>query len=133
MRSQIASSLTICTAFLVAIGCGQTAPPAPPVGAKTGTVTVVVKPSADADPTTNVIENVADGTTLESVMRQINGVSVQGSGTNAFVDSIGATETGAADGWIFKVDGEFANQGVGQTVLHPPTTITWTYGSYDGS
>ena len=57
-------------------------------------------------------------------------VKVDGSGTTAFVDKIGERATDSTDGWTFKVDGEFANQGIGGTVLTPPTTVTWSFGAY---
>ena len=71
--------------------------------------------------------------TIRAVMRGIDELTVNlsGSGSSAFVDSIGGLSTDASQGWTFKVDGEFANQGIGLTVLHPPTTVVWTYGSFE--
>ena len=55
-------------------------------------------------------------------------ITMRGSGLTAFVDGIGDKSTSGSEGWTFKVDGQFANQGIGSTALSPPTTITWSYG-----
>ncbi|WP_197455449.1 DUF4430 domain-containing protein [Stieleria neptunia] len=116
---------------LIAIGCGQTPPP-PAADAAVGEVTLEIQPD-DSISETIQVPDVADGTTLEAVMRMVEQVpvSVSGSGSTAFVDSIGEVKTDAGQGWTFKVDGAFANQGIGQTVLHPPTTVTWSYGAFE--
>ncbi|PAY16710.1 hypothetical protein CKO51_25050 [Rhodopirellula sp. SM50] len=116
---------------LVAVGCGQTPPP-PAADAAVGVVTIEIQ-SADAATQSIQVPDIADGTTLETVMRMVEQVpvSVSGSGSTAFVDSIGDVKTDASQGWTFKVDGAFANQGIGQTVLHPPTTVTWSYGTFE--
>ncbi len=81
-------------------------------------------------PLTIEIEDVRTGTTLEQVMRSITQIpiSVRGSGVTAFIDGIGEQTSSGNEGWVFRVDGIHANQGVGSTVLTPPTTITWFYG-----
>jgi len=114
------------------IGCNSKPPP-PAVDASRGTVTMQFKVGDELESIT--IEQVADGETLESVMRKISdvAVSLRGSGTTAFVDAIGETATNSSEGWTFKVDGEWSDQGVGATVLHPPTTITWEFGRWDGA
>nr|WP_286177754.1 DUF4430 domain-containing protein [Rhodopirellula sp. JC639] len=116
---------------MIAVGCSRTPPP-PAADANVGVVTVEIL-SGDTDKRSIQVPDVADGATLESVMRMVEEVpvSVSGSGTTAFVDSIGDVQTDATQGWTFKVDGEFANQGIGQTVLHPPTTVTWSYGAFE--
>ncbi|QEF97241.1 hypothetical protein Mal15_12800 [Stieleria maiorica] len=115
----------------IAVGCDRTPPP-PAADANVGVVTIEIR-SGDTDKQSIQVPDVADGATLESVMRMVDQVpvSVSGSGTTAFVDSIGDVQTDATQGWTFKVDGEFANQGIGQTVLHPPTTVTWSYGAFE--
>ena len=47
--------------------------------------------------------------------------------------AIGDRATNSTDGWTFKVDQEFANQGIGSTSLNPPTTVTWSFGDFDGA
>ena len=98
---------------------------------ETGTVTVEIKGSGA--PLTLEIADVRQGTTLEEVMRSVTQVSVsmRGSGVTAFVDQIGEQAASGSEGWVFRVDGVHANQGVGSTVLTPPTTITWVYGDAD--
>ena len=118
-----------CLGLLLLSSCNQqtTDPVADPQ--TVGTVTIEFDQTTDLE--TAKIENVAAGTTLEQVMRDMKDVKIQGSGTSAFVAAIGKAKTTGGKGWTFKVDGEWANQGVGGTKLTPPTTITWSYGSYD--
>jgi hypothetical protein len=95
---------------------------------ETGTVTLEIQGS---DPPLRIeIEDVRTGTTLEKVMRSVTQIpiSIRGSGVTAFVDSIGEQAASGSEGWVFRVDGVHANQGVGSTVLTPPATITWVYG-----
>ena len=98
----------------------------------TETVTIIIYGDRANEPTKFLINEVADGTTLESVMRLIDEIEmeIKGSGTTAFVESISDQKNDAARGWTFKVDGDFANQGIGSTALHPPTTVEWTYGDF---
>ena len=110
-------------------GCSRSAPVRGPV--KTGTVTIEVK---FADETHQaVMENVASGTTLESVLREVSQpeFSIKGTGVTAFVDRIGDQSTDATQGWTYRIDGAFSNQGVGTATLDPPTTITWEFGSME--
>ena len=81
---------------------------------------------------TITIDDVTQGTTLETVMRGIDEIEmdISGSGTTAFVNRIGDVATGSTEGWTFEVDGEYAKQGIGSTKLSPPTTVAWSYGSY---
>ncbi len=99
--------------------------------ADAGTVTLSIE-SVDADPLVVEVPGVATGTTLETVMRSLDGVDVDitGSGTTAFVNSIEGKATGGNEGWTFQVDGEPAKQGIGSTVLDPPVEIEWSYGSF---
>ena len=96
--------------------------------AESGTVTLEIQGSDSA----KIIEiaDVQTGTTLEQVMRSITQIpiSIRGSGVTAFVDGIGEQTSIGNKGWVFRVDGIHANQGVGSTVLTPPATITWVYG-----
>jgi len=117
------------TILFVVLGCSRSAPVAEPQRS-TGTVTIQITVSGDMQ--SIQLPNIATGTTLETVMRLIEEVPVKvdGSGTTAFIDKIGDQATNSADGWTFKVDGEHANQGIGGTVLTPPTTVTWSFGEY---
>ena len=118
-------------ALLTLSGCQQQ-PAAPSADAAKGTVTLEINDGNQKE--SFQVTDVADGSTLESVMRDFTQIPVvvQGSGTTAFVESIGDTATSQSEGWTFQVDGKFANQGVGKTILHPPTTVTWSYGDWDG-
>ncbi len=74
-----------------------------------------------------MVNDVADGTTLESVMRSIDSLDVKitGSGTTAFVHQINGRSASGSQGWTFTVDGQRASKGAGTTKLHPPTTVKW--------
>ena len=95
---------------------------------ESGTVKLEIRGSDP--PVTIEIADVQTGTTLEQVMRSVTQIpiSIRGSGVTAFVDAIGERASSGGEGWVFRVDGVHANQGVGSTVLTPPTTITWIYG-----
>ncbi len=128
---------TILALVCLTVGCDSSQQVASPNKAAeqnvaTGDVTFQFQSTDDAPVKEIVVNDVADGTTLEELMRTLDGVSVKGSGTTAFVDKIDDVQTGGSEGWTFKVDGEFAKQGVGKTILHPPTTISWRFGSFDG-
>ena len=55
---------------------------------------------------------------------------IRGSGETAFIESIGGIEPSDGEGWLFKVDGEFAMQGVGSTKLTPPSKVRWSLGTF---
>jgi hypothetical protein len=116
--------------FFVA-GC-RSDPPPPAADASVGIVTLLIQ-SDDGSVHSIEVDDVADGSTLESVMSSVEQIPVEmsGSGLNAFVESIGGISTDSSQGWTFKIDGEFANQGIGQTVLHPPTTVQWSFGEFE--
>ncbi|TWU45769.1 hypothetical protein Q31b_09450 [Novipirellula aureliae] len=118
-------------------GCGAS-------NVETTVNTVDQEVSADAGSVTIIIQSergekeferteIAPGATVESVMRAVDEIPVviEGSGMTAFVHSIDGIETGSNEGWTFKVNGDFAKQGIGSTMIVPPATLTWTYGSYN--
>ena len=117
------------------VGCSTKTPVAESTSAEdrqnTGTVTIEIH--SDSMNRTIEVPSVAQGTTLEEVMRSIDEVDVQlsGSGTTAFVNQIGDTATQSAEGWTFRVDGEWANEGIGTTKLAPPTTVAWQFGTME--
>ncbi|MDG2223557.1 MAG: DUF4430 domain-containing protein [Rubripirellula sp.] len=99
--------------------------------AVTGVVTIEI---VDGDETQTVeLPEIEAGTTLEQIMRSITDpvISIRGSGVTAFVDQIGEQGTSGSEGWVFRVDGEFAKQGVGSTTIDPPATVTWSYGGME--
>ena len=89
---------------------------------------VVVVINAPSGQTFQLIEGVKAGASLETVMTQVSDVKITGSGETAFVHQIGEVETGLREGWTYEVDGEFANVGIGQYTLQPPTVVIWSYG-----
>ena len=91
-----------------------------------GTVTIEIE--SDEEVLTLKIDGVREGETVESVMRRIEQVpiTIHGKGPTAFVDQIGERATNRSEGWTYRVDGEFAMQGIGQLELSPPTTIRST-------
>lgn len=116
---------------LLVAGC-QSEPPPPASDASVGVVTLLIQ-SDDGSVNSIEVGDVADGATLESVMRSVDRIPVEmsGRGSTSFVESIGGITTDSSQGWTFKVDGEFANEGIGQTVLHPPTTVQWSFGEFE--
>ena len=133
---------------LLAVGCGGSPPseatavadnspdvavaadPAPSESSDKKTGTVRFEFTVDGNTETLEVEDVAEGTTLETVMRGIEdpAIKMRGSASTAFVESIGENATTGTKGWVFEIDGEFANEGVGSIELEPPVTISWTYG-----
>ena len=93
-----------------------------------GQVVIVVETSTGRSIQT--IGEIAAGTTLEAVMRQATELNIvlTGTGTTAFVHQIGEVQTGLREGWTYEVDGEFANVGIGQYQLTPPSIVRWSYG-----
>jgi Domain of unknown function (DUF4430) len=127
--------------FLVALllaGCNsQYIPiPAPAVPATatttpTGTSGVVtVEFQINGETKTVKVADVAEGATVEAVMQSIEGIPIElhGSGVTAFIHSIAGKSTSGTEGWTYKVNGQFANEGIGSTTLTPPATITWEFG-----
>jgi hypothetical protein len=112
------------------IGCGS-APPPPAVDAARATVTLEFNLGDEVK--TIDVPDVADGTTLETVLRGVDEIAItlHGSGNTAFVQAIGDTATDASQGWTYKVDGQWSATGVGTTVLHPPTTVSWAFGDWE--
>jgi len=100
----------------------------PETTVETGTVTLKIQGPGGL--LSIELSEVATGTTLEDAMRSVTQIpiSIRGSGVTAFVDAIGEQKSSGSEGWVFQVDGVHAKQGVGSTVLTPPTTITWVYG-----
>ncbi|MEP0426601.1 DUF4430 domain-containing protein [Rhodopirellula bahusiensis] len=113
-------------------GCGgSTAPVQPPViedYVSTGEVTLEF---VIDDETTKsyVVDNVATGSTLESLMRNLSSpkMEIGGEGATAFVNSIDGISTDATRGWTYTIDGEFATTGIGTTELNPPTKVVWKF------
>ena len=99
--------------------------------AVSGIVTLEI---AEADGSRTItVPDVADGATLESVLRSAEGLNavISGTGSTAFVNQIGDRDTSGSEGWTFTVDGKRADKGIGSTVLHPPATIQWKFGSME--
>lgn len=124
--------LLISIAFVIAPGCGKQAPPEADAGIGTtlGGGTVTFEFDLGDRTETIAVDQVQPGESLEAVMRSMDQIpiTINGSGTTAFVHQIGDVATSSSEGWTFKVDGEFANQGIGNTELHPPTTVSWSFG-----
>ena len=119
----------------IAAGCGgRNTATSPDVAQETtvttGTVTVEI--ALNGEIKTVEIDDVEDGTTVESLMREMEDpiVQIKGSNTTAFVHTIGDVATAGREGWTFKIDGEFSHSGVGSAILHPPTTLSWRYGDF---
>jgi hypothetical protein len=123
--------LFVSVSSIALIAACSTSPSSPPATATAGTVTL--RFAIDGRQREVRVSEIRQGTSLESVMRQVEDpeIIIRGSGTTAFVDSIGGIPTSASEGWTFRVDGRFADRGIGTMVLDPPTTVTWSFGEME--
>lgn len=122
----LALALAICVS-----GCSRSTAPRPEaVAAEPGTVTVVIE--IGGQEILREVEQVQPGTTIADVMSRIEepAIKIIGSGSMAFVDSIGELGTTAGLGWTFRVNGEWADRGVGAYALEPPAEIRWSHGTF---
>lgn len=137
LSTRSAFPAVLLVAMCVALGCERSTPATvqPPViedYPPTGEVTFEFV--IDEETTKSyVVDNVASGTTLETLMRDLSSpkMEIGGEGTTAFVESIEGVATNATRGWTYTVDGEFATNGIGTTELDPPTTIVWKYTTFE--
>ncbi|MFM2001881.1 MAG: hypothetical protein RI963_1307 [Planctomycetota bacterium] len=124
---------TIFLAIACIVGCsGSAVEVAPPKSdAPAGTVTVVIA-TEDGGEIRKEIAGVASGTTIAQIMRSIDDpeIKTRGSGSTTFVESIGGIGTAEGKGWTFRVNGEWADRGVGDYTLEPPAEVRWTHGSF---
>lgn len=80
-----------------------------------------------------VTVDLSDGESVFDILIRVGraeGIAVasRGSGANAFVTGIaGLTAVDAKSGWVFSVNGEFANIGSGAYQLSPGDVIEWHY------
>ena len=128
--------LILTTAILINGGCSSSVQKATlhnNQDTQSGTVEIEIE--LDGQTKSIELEAIANGTSLESVLRNIQDVPFQinGSGTSAFVHSIDGVATTSGEGWTFYVDGEWASQGIGSTQLSPPTKVTWRFGAFDSA
>lgn len=114
--------------LLLGLGCARK-PVA--VDAGVGQVTITIHKNDQARVIN--VENIATGTTLEHVMRSIDEVPIEisGSGLTAFVNEIDGLATGPSDGWTYRIDGQYVGQGIGSVTLTPPTTVDWRFGAWE--
>lgn len=133
--------VVLCVGFscLIASGCSRPGTPveeatvAELAPSQVGTITVVFKlPEGELR---REIESVASGTSIAEVMAKIEDPKIEmtGSGAMTFVKSIGELGTTDGEGWSFRVDGNWADRGIGAYKLTPPATVQWTHGTFDPS
>lgn len=112
-------------------GCSTTV--TPPSTTEPGPVTVVIELGDESK--SQRFDEVQPGTTIAELMAQIEDPSVRlsGSGAMAFVESIGELGTDRGLGWTFRVNGEWADRGIGAYPLEPPAEIRWTHGAFESA
>jgi len=123
-----------CLGLAWAGGCSSTAtPPTATEAIKPGPVTVVIELGSEQK--SHQFDEVQPGTTIAELMAQIEDplVRLTGSGSMAFVESIGELGTDRGLGWTFRVNGEWADRGIGAFPLEPPAEIRWTHGAFESS
>ncbi|MEM6689682.1 MAG: DUF4430 domain-containing protein [Planctomycetota bacterium] len=124
--------------LFITIGCesNQVTQPASNEAVETGTVSFEVILSEDGQESIQFdVSDVAKGSTLESVMRAIDPedltLEISGGGLTAFVVSINDQTGGSQSGWVYTVDGDNPDVGIGGFELDPPTTVRWKIASFD--
>jgi hypothetical protein len=132
-RWLFAGGLLALGTLLGTVGCGRAEPPVPanaPEGAG-GTIEVVFT-FDDKRPAIAQEVTVDQPLSVEAVMRKLDepAIELSGSGTTAFVRSIEGLETVAGRGWLYEVDGQWAERGIGQTTVAPGSEIRWRYGEF---
>ncbi len=127
--------LTLLTLLIVGSGCSPNAssPAKTGGGSNIGTVTVVIE--LNDETIQQDVEGVAAGTTVADVMLRLRtpAVRIRGSGAMMFVESIGGQMTTGGEGWVYRVNDEFADRGIGNYVIEPPATIHWRHSSFSGT
>ncbi len=135
MHRIIARSIA-CLPLILIFACSSTSTVAPlsesQSNATTGPVSIVVN---DGESKVQCeVNNVAAGTTVEQVMRQVDDprikIKISGSGTTAIITAINDLTNSGGEGWIYRVDGKWADRGMGTFKLTPPVTITWQHGDF---
>jgi len=121
--------------LLITLGCGGSATESNDASSSSSTVQtgpVTIRMVVNGETIESVVKDVADGSTVDEVMRKIQDVDIEivGSGEMTFVNSIAGQTTDSVSGWTYEVDGEFAEAGIGATLVHPPTTIDWKFGGW---
>ena len=115
------------------VGCDRETSPGGVGQTIGGDVTLVIESGGMSR--TLTVADVVDGTTVESVLRSVSPddteIQMTGRGLTAFVESIDGRGATGTRGWVYTIDGEKVNTGVGSTRLHPPTTVTWRYSDMD--
>ena len=119
-------------------GCGPAAPdPSAPPSSSGGSDQVgqvrMQFDFGDGRVVESVLPSVQPGTTVETLMRRVTEVPIQlsGSGTTALVQSIDGYGMSGGQGWLYQVDGQWAERGIGQTTVKPGSEIRWRYGRFD--
>lgn len=87
----------------------------------------------DGNISETVLRDVQPGTTVEALMRRVGSADVRltGSGTTAMVQAIEGVEMQGGQGWLYQVDGRWAQRGIGQTRVDPGSEIRWRYGKFE--
>ena len=135
--STLTRSLTTavwCLGLFVAVGCSQpssettetTQPAADPIS-----VEITIETGESEDPTTHTVKVPAGATIAEAMAKLPDELQIEtsGSGNMTFLSSINGKSTAGSEGWIFYVNDEWANQGIGAFTLSEGDQVRWKYGS----
>lgn len=142
------SAALLCTAALLCaaalVGCDSAATtPGPPGPAAADSRPADGQPAAVTG-TVSILVQVPEGETLreevtitgrQSVAAVMAASSLEmelrGSGEMALVQSLAGVPMKGGEGWIYKVDGQWAPRGIGQLEVEPGAEIRWQYGRFD--
>ena len=127
--------LVLISLIMLSVGCNRQASESPDRRgvSEVGEVRITVD-FGDGRTAETVLRDVQPGTTVEALMRRTDAfghVRITGSGTTAMVQSIDGVEMHGGKGWLYQVDGRWAERGIGQTRVDPGSEILWRYGKFD--
>lgn len=138
MKSTLLNAAVLSCATVLCAGCGTSTTDTaqtPPQSASALTGTVTIQINAEGIDQKFQVTDVASGTTVAKVMRQVDGLELDivGDGEMTFMNSIAGKSTSTTEGWTYTVDGEFAEVSIGAKELSPPTTVEWKFGDWEAS
>jgi len=111
-------------------GCSNATATKSATSVAVGTVTIVIDDGKET--VEHKIENVTAGTTVEQLMRELDGetTKISGSGSTAILTSLRGLTNAGTQGWTYRVDEDWADRSMGAYELTPPATVLWKYGDF---
>ncbi len=98
--------------------------------AEPGIVTIVLERPGE-EPLEQEVAVTGRQTVVEVMQASTLDWQMSGSGSTALVKSIAGLPMEAGQGWIYRINGQWATRGIGQTEVLPGDEIRWQYGRFD--